>query len=88
MTDRPPAPGRRLDELLAGLPEDRRLALINHASDGLSNATHAVGSIVGGARRREDTVTLVLASLGEAIRELEAARAIVAAAAEGGRVDG
>jgi hypothetical protein len=77
-------PGRPLSDLLAGLPEDGRLALLNHAGFGLSDAALAVGAIVGGGRRRGDTVPQLLADLSDAIREFEAVRAIVAAAAEGG----
>jgi hypothetical protein len=83
MTDRRP-PGRPLADLLAGLTPETLVALLNRVAAGLFNARHAAQSVSDPGIRRHETDLQLLAYLSEAIRELEAARAIVAAAAEGG----
>jgi hypothetical protein len=86
MTDRRP-PGRPLAELLNGLSDERRLELLSAVGAGLFNARHAAEAVLDPGARRHRTALQFLAYLSEAIRELEAARAIVAAAAEGGSTD-
>jgi hypothetical protein len=88
MTDRPRPPGRPLGPFLDGLPEDRLRTLLDHVGAGLFNARHAAECATDPGRRSCETDFQFLAYLSEAIRELEAARAIVAAAAEGGEVVG
>ena len=86
MTDRPTPPGRPLQAWLADLAEDRRLALLNRAGAGVFNARHAAQCLTKAGTRRHETTTQLLAYLSEAIRELEAARAIVREQLEGGQV--
>ena len=82
MTDQPKLPGRPLADLLARLPDGRRLALSAHVGPGLLNAHRAAAAVMGEGERGREGLT----DLSTAIRELEAVRAIVAAAAEGGEV--
>ena len=88
MTDHPRVPGWPLVQFLAGLPEGRQRALLDHVGGGLFNARHAAQCVTDPGTRRHETVPQLLTYLSTAIRELEAARAIVAAAAEGGEVIG
>jgi hypothetical protein len=84
VTGRPKTPGRPLAELLAGLSDEHRLALLNRVGVGLFHARHAAECVTAAGSRRHETHLQLLTYLSEAIRELEAARALVAAAAEGG----
>ena len=83
MTDRPPPPGQPLRAFLDGLPDDRRLALADRVGAGLFNARHAAECVTEPGARHRETVPQLLVYLSTAIRELEAARAIVRAEMEG-----
>jgi hypothetical protein len=88
MTDRPRTSGRPLSRMLADLPEALRVRLLSAVHAGLFNASRAARAVNDPGMRRHETDLQLLAYLSTAIRELEAARAIVAAAAEGGEVVG
>jgi hypothetical protein len=88
MTDRPRMPGRPLSGLLERLSDEPRLALLNAVGAGLFNARHAAECATDPGRRHCETDLQLLTYLSTAMRELEAARAIVAAAAEGGEAVG
>ena len=86
MTDRPPPPGQPLRAFLDGLPDDRRLVLANHLGAGLFNARHAAECVTHPGTRHRETVPQLLTYLSTAVRELEAARAMVTDEMEGGQV--
>ncbi len=83
MTDRPRPPGRPLADFLAGLPAERLLALGNHLGAGVLNARNAAQCLTEAGTQRHETTLQLLAYLSEAVRELEAARAIVVGELEG-----
>jgi hypothetical protein len=86
MTDRPPPPGQPLQAFLDDLSYDRRLALSSHLGAGLFNARHAAECVTHPGARHRGTVPQLLTYLSTAIRELEAARAVVTEQMEGGQV--
>jgi hypothetical protein len=71
-------------ELLEALSAEELVALLNHVGAGIFNPRHAEQCVADGASPQHRTVLQLLAYLSEAIRELEAARAIVAKRVEGG----
>jgi hypothetical protein len=71
-------------ELLEALSAEELVALLNHVGAGIFNARHAGQCVTDGSSPQHRTVLQLLAYLSEAIRELEAARAIVVEQTEGG----
>ncbi len=86
MTDHATPPGQALQPWLAGLAEPRRRALLDHAGAGVFNARHAAQCLTEAGTPHHETTAQLLAYLSEAVRELEAARAIVREQLEGGEV--
>jgi hypothetical protein len=84
MTEQPRVPGRPLALFLDGLPTARKKAFLTRLGAGLSNARHAAECATDPGHRHCRTDLQLMAYLSEAIRELEAARAILAEQAEGG----
>jgi hypothetical protein len=85
MTDHTP-PGPPLEPFLDGLSEAPRLELLNHLGAGVFNARNAAQCVSEPGTRHHQTVPQLLVYLSTAIRELEAARAIVTGQMEGGEV--
>jgi hypothetical protein len=79
-------PGQPLQPFLNGLPADRLRSLLDHAGGGLFNARHAAQCVTEAGTRHHQTVPQLLVYLATAIRELDAARAIVTGQMEGGEV--
>jgi len=80
----PTPPGQPLEPFLDGLPPSRLRSLLDHAGAGLFNARNAVQCVTGPGTRHHQTVPQFLVYLATAIRELDAARAIVTGQMEGG----
>jgi len=83
MTEPRTPPGRPLRPWLAGLPEPRSRALLDHAGAGVFNARHAAQCLTEAGTPHHETAAQLAVYLSEAVRELEAARAIVRAQLEG-----
>ncbi len=77
MTSTPTPPGRPLQPWLEGLAEPRRRALLDHAGGAVFNARHAAQCLTEAGTPHHETTAQLLVYLSEAVRELEAARAIV-----------
>ena len=86
MTSTPTPPGRLLQPWLEGLAEPRRRALLDHVGAGVFNARHTAQCLTEAGTPHHETTAQLLAFLSEAIRELDAARAIVREQLEGGEV--
>ena len=86
MTDHATPPGRPLQPWLDALPEPRRRALLDHAGAGVFNARHTAQCLTEAGTPHHETTAQLLVYLSEAVRELEAARAIVREQLEGGEV--
>ena len=83
MTDHATPPGQPLRPWLAGLAEARRHALLDHAGGAVFNARHVGQCLTEAGTPHHETTAQLLVYLSEAVRELEAARAIVRAQVEG-----
>jgi len=77
MTVGPTPPGAPLQAFLVGLSLDRLAALLDHAGAGVFNARHAAQCVTEAGTGHHETTLQLLTYLSTAIRELEAARAIV-----------
>ena len=86
MTSTPTPPGQPLRPWLDDLPEPRRRALLDHAGGGVFNARQAAQCLTEPGTPHHETTAQLLVYLSEAVRELEAARAIVREQLEGGEV--
>ena len=75
-------PGPPIAALLASLPEAEHLRLANHVGAGLFNGRHAAQCLTDAGTRHHATVPQLLAYLTTAIRELDAARALIREHAE------
>ena len=85
MSDPPRVPGRPLGPFFDGLPEAARIDLLNRVGAGLFNSRHAAECLTDPGIRHRETTAQFLAYLSAAVRELEAARALVVAELAGGR---
>jgi len=83
MTSTSTPPGQPLRPWLAGLAEARRHALLDHAGGAVFNARHVGQCLTEAGTPHHETTVQLLAYLSEAVRELEAARAIVREQLEG-----
>ena len=83
MTSTPTPPGQPLRPWLEGLAEPRRRALLDHAGAGVFNARHDAQCLTEAGTPHHETTVQLAAYLSEAVRELEAARAIVREQLEG-----
>ena len=77
MTDRPTPPGAPLRAFLDGLDPAYLAGLLDHAGAGVFNARHAAQCVTEAGTSHHETALQLLTYLSTAIRELEAARAIV-----------
>ena len=83
MTSTPTPPGQPLRPWLDDLAEPRRRALLDHAGAAVFNARHAAQCLTEAGTPHHETTAQLLVYLSEAVRELEAARAIVREQMEG-----
>ncbi len=83
MTEPRTPPGRPLRPWLDDLPEARHHVLLDHAGAGVFNARHAAQCLTEAGTPHHETTLQLQVYLSEAVRELEAARAIVREQMEG-----